>query len=313
MKKYTFIILLSLSIRAYSQDHPAFETGDIDNFWYAFDQLKFAVSKQDSIDIIQREYIDKATVCLKEFIKARDFTAKEYQVLIQRFPLFWNSVRPLTESIKNREDEIMKVLTIYESSLPDFKRPNVCFCIGALRTGGTVKNNFILIGSEIAAASPDVEKSEFKSIWLQSIIGATDNIVAMVSHEVIHTQQKWWMSTLVDRSLNEGVADFLSHKFTGAQINKIQMEYGTKFDCQLRKEFLGDFNRDKNDFSNWLYNGDNSKDRPADLGYYIGYRIAEEYYNKSDNKKKAIKNLLNRRRYMKIFKQSKYIHEDCEQ
>jgi uncharacterized protein YjaZ len=44
--------------------------------------------------------------------------------------------------------------------------------------------------------------------------------------------------------------------------------------------------------SNWLYQGDKSKDRPADLGYYIGYRIAQSYYEHASDKKQAIRDIL---------------------
>ena len=59
------------------------------------------------------------------------------------------------------------------------------------------------------------------------------------------------------------------------------------------------------------YNGSKSTDRPADLGYYIGYRIAEEYYNNSKDKTKVISILLDRKNYMKIFKKSEYIKKSC--
>ncbi len=46
------------------------------------------------------------------------------------------------------------------------------------------------------------------------------------------------------------------------------------------------------DASNWLYQGDKAKDKPADLGYYVGYKIVESYYNKAKDKKQAIKDIL---------------------
>ena len=46
------------------------------------------------------------------------------------------------------------------------------------------------------------------------------------------------------------------------------------------------------DTSHWLYQGDKSTDRPADLGYYMGCRIAEAYYQHSADKKQAIRDIL---------------------
>lgn len=134
----------------------------------------------------------------------------------------------------------------------------------------------ILIGTELAASTPETEKLEL-SPWIKSVVGTFGDVVSMVSHETIHTQQtKSKLTNLVEFTINEGVADFLSQKIAGFNINKIPFEYGLQNDCELRKEFLSDFSKKKSDISNWLYNGSKSTNRPVDLGYYIGYKIAEE-------------------------------------
>lgn len=292
---------------AQSQNKYVIETSDIDNFWNAYDKLENALNNQDSINIMQTEYIDKSSEYFKEFIRVRNFKAEEYIKLFKKYPKFWISIRKETENVTNRKSEIIKILDKYEQEIPNFKRPNVCFGIGCLRTGGTVSNNLILIGTEIAASTQDTEKSEL-SPWLKSVIGTNGDIVVMVSHETIHTQQKGgYLRDLVEHSISEGVADFLSEKISGIKINKVSYIYGVENDYELRKEFLNDYSINKNDISKWLYNGNNSKQRPADLGYYIGYRIAEELYNKSKDKKTVILNLLNRKKYLKIFKNSNYI------
>ena len=311
MKKIPLTLLFILIFGfANSQNKQIIETSDIENFWKAFDKLKYASNKNDSINIIQTEYIDISTKFFKEFIKVRNFKAEEYVSLIHKYPKFWSSIRKETENVKNRKDDIEKILDKYEKEIPNFKRPNVCFAIGCLRTGGTVSDNLILIGTEIAASTQETEKSELSN-WLKSVIGTFGDIVSMVSHETIHTQQKGNLSDLAEHSISEGVADFLSEKISGLTINKIAFKYGLENDCDLRKEFLFNYSKNKTDISNWLYNGSKSKNRPADLGYYIGYRIAEEYYNKAVNKEKAILDLLNRKNYKKIFKKSEYINKSC--
>ncbi|MBC7808379.1 MAG: hypothetical protein H7145_19775 [Akkermansiaceae bacterium] len=46
------------------------------------------------------------------------------------------------------------------------------------------------------------------------------------------------------------------------------------------------------DISNWFYQGDRAKDRPADLGYYIGYKICEAYYERAKDKNAAVRAML---------------------
>ena len=44
---------------------------------------------------------------------------------------------------------------------------------------------------------------------------------------------------------------------------------------------------DKSDLSHWLYNGPGS-----DLGYWVGYRIAKSFYDRTPNKRSAVARLL---------------------
>ena len=47
-------------------------------------------------------------------------------------------------------------------------------------------------------------------------------------------------------------------------------------------------------------------DRPADLGYYIGYKIAEAYYKNAADKKQAVKDILEIKDFNEFLKASKY-------
>jgi len=58
--------------------------------------------------------------------------------------------------------------------------------------------------------------------------------------------------------------------------------------------------------SKWLFNTGTIKNKPPDLGYFIGMRICEAYYNKQADKKAAIINLLDRSKYMEVMEQSGY-------
>lgn len=311
MKAITGILFaMLLQSVAYAQQH-IITTEDITHFWEAYDALSSAQSKEDSISIIQERYIDRATEHFKTFIHIRKFTAGEYVALLGKYPQFWKSVRPLTENIVNRKDEIEIVLQKFKRELPAFEIPDVCFAIGCLRTGGTIGNNLILIGSEIAAANTEVVKDEL-SPWLKSIIGNTGDIVSMVAHEAVHTRQRGKLRNagLLVPVLNEGIADFITEKISGMNINTLIHTYGKENACAIRDEFNDAINNKSTDLKPWLYNGNNSGGRVADLGYYVGYAIAELYYNKQSDKQKALEWLLDRSKYKKIYELSGY-KESC--
>jgi uncharacterized protein YjaZ len=62
------------------------------------------------------------------------------------------------------------------------------------------------------------------------------------------------------------------------------------------------------DTSKWLYNGGSIEDRPADLGYTVGYLITKSYYEQHPDKKQAVYELLNANDLTEIVKNSSYAY-----
>ncbi|PZU12126.1 MAG: hypothetical protein DI622_15495 [Chryseobacterium sp.] len=54
------------------------ETSDIKNFWNAYDDIKKLNDSTEKINHFQNVYINKGTVGLWDFIKAKDFTAESW-------------------------------------------------------------------------------------------------------------------------------------------------------------------------------------------------------------------------------------------
>jgi hypothetical protein len=57
---------------------------------------------------------------------------------------------------------------------------------------------------------------------------------------------------------------------------------------------------------NWLYQGEKAKDKPSDLGYYIGYKIVESYYKNAPDKKQAVRDILKIKNFEEFLKASRY-------
>jgi uncharacterized protein YjaZ len=49
-----------------------------------------------------------------------------------------------------------------------------------------------------------------------------------------------------------------------------------------------------------------SGEKPADLGYYVGYKICEAYYNQAKDKKQAVKDILTIQDYKQFLAKSGY-------
>jgi uncharacterized protein YjaZ len=128
-----------------------------------------------------------------------------------------------------------------------------------------------------------------------------------VAHELIHVQQKHPLtrkSSLLAQSIIEGGADFLGELISGDHINRHLHSYGNEREVALWNEFRKEMDRDK--VSGWLYNGGETKGRPADLGYYVGYKVVESYYLQTPDKRNAIKDILTIEDFSKFLKASGY-------
>jgi hypothetical protein len=278
-------------------------TLDITHFWEAYDQLPLAKTTQDSINIIQKMYLNRATEGLKEFQKVRYFEAESFVERIRKYPKFYNSVRNNT-MIPLQEGNFSSVTDGLKKIYPNAQPAKICFTVGPMSTGGTVSNGYLLIGIEMISGSSDCDVSEITNENLKGEImsrtGRSDVIAfikEMVTHEYIHTQQKkidknacsCW---LLENIIKEGVASFVSEKLilNTKENNSKAFKYVQENEKKLWEELKGQLC--SKDVSRWLYNAASSKDRPGDLGYRMGYNMAEAYYNNTADKKEAVKEMI---------------------
>ena len=311
--KRNLIIFLSFWVTVgFAQNQGDISTIDIDRFWEAYDQLPNCKTKADSINTFQVNYIDKASEGFKVFLQVRDFKAEEYYALTKKYPKFWASIRPNTLEIKNILGSLENIYSAFATTFPRDYQPKICFAIGALRTGGTDAGGYLLIGADIMAADKTTDKSELNK-WLKTVLTDEFEVASIVAHEYVHALQYNNLATIwaginhrvLMQCLREGAADFLAEKITGSTINKHIYEYGHAHEAEIWTAFKKDMK--SNRINNWLYQGMNTKNgEPADLGYFVGYKICESYYNKAKDKQQALDEILLIKNYKKLYKKSGY-------
>jgi hypothetical protein len=315
LKRFLLLCFLTqlFALNTYGQA-PVIVTSDIDNFWDSFDRLHNAKTKEDSILIMDVLYLGKASEGLKKLIKSRDLTAEKYVNSISYFPEYWKSVRNNTLSIGNYREEISQQMLLFEQSLKKFKTPKICFAIGVLSTGGTAKGNWLLIGTEMVASDSTTNRTGMNE-WLKTILPNQPHILEFTAHETVHTLQRkgpglvWGHLNhrLLTMVIIEGAADFVAEKVTGTSINDKMYTYGYTHEKEIWDEFSKEmFGKE---YKKWLYNGSSAKERPADLGYFIGYRICEAYYNQAEDKEKALHTILKTNNYRSFLKKSGYAEQ----
>jgi uncharacterized protein YjaZ len=127
-----------------------------------------------------------------------------------------------------------------------------------------------------------------------------------VAHECIHFQQNVGSRlNLLGQSIYEGSADFVGELISGRHTNPAAFEYGDEHEDELCREFVTKMNGE--DFTDWLYGTSKKDNRPNDLGYWIGYKIAKSYFEKATDKKQAVYDILNIKDYNEFLKKSGYL------
>jgi len=298
MRKTIYALLFCLLIfksATAQQQSSNFITADIYNFWKAYDKIISTTDSAQQYAYLNQFFIDKGTSGLKAIMQARNYTEKSYIDAINKYPLFWNSVRTNTLKAPEFADSIaanvLKLKTLY----PALKPAKIYFTIGALRTGGTTLDSMILIGSEIAMADAHTVTSEFPSelnglkINLKS---SPINIIVFTNvHEYVHTQQKTTLgNNLLAQCVLEGVAEFMAEKATEKPSTLPALGYGRANAEHVKNVFALQMFNTSNSF--WLYSDAENEFGVRDLGYYVGYAICEKYYNIATDKKQAIKEMI---------------------
>ncbi|WP_166924601.1 gliding motility protein GldB-related protein [Flavobacterium poyangense] len=294
MRCFLLIPFLIFTISSSGQNnHQQIVSDDINHFWDAYEKIISTNDSTKQLDFLKTLYLDKATPGLKSLIEVRNYTAKDFISAINQYPKFWSSLKSNTLNSEKLYPEIESDINKLKQVYPDLKPSTIYFSIGAFRTNGTIQNDRILIGSELALADETTFIEELPQ-WRQSFYkeyNPRKNIALLCTHEYIHTQQKEIVENLLSMCLYEGVAEFISCHVTGKKSSSPAIEFGKNNRQKVIDQFIADLFIMSNNY-NWLWGENRNNLKVRDLGYYIGYEICERYYSKSKDKAKALKTLI---------------------
>jgi len=273
-----------------------FITTDIEHFWKAYD----TGGVDGASAPFQTEYLNRASPGLKDFIASRNVTATSLVAMVRAYPRYFADIRASTlrlatdGGVKGRiRDGYRKIKDMYAPAV----FPPVTFLIGRFSTGGTTSSSGMLVGLEFYAVGPTTPLDELAKFQRDNV-RPLDSLPVIVAHEHAHILQGRAggiatkpNKTLLDQVLMEGGADFVAYLVTGGNINARLRDYAIPREAALWAEFKAAMHG--TDISQWLYNqGSATADRPGDLGYFIGYRIAESYYSKTADKALALRAII---------------------
>lgn len=263
---------------------------DVARFWEAFDALPAAADPVVDARILHDRYLAPGTDGLKEFTRLRIGKAEDLARTIRARPRYYAAIRENTARVASFEPAIRAGYERLAELFPKAEFPPVYFLIGRLNSGGTLTGNELLIGLEMMAADDATPRDELGA-WERSVIGGIERVPCYVLHELIHFQQRIDATRdLLAQAFAEGSADFLAELAVGCHLNGGVHAWALPREADLWREFSAVMHGD--DTTGWLYGGDANRERPADVGYFIGYRIARAYYERSSDKQRAVADIL---------------------
>ncbi len=296
MYKTLTILSFAVILASCQKQNSNIVTTDINNFWEAYDKI---TTTQDST--LQYKYLDslyfkKGTAGLDAIKRARNYTPQDYITAINSYPKFWASVRKNTlnadQYSAGLESGIEKLRELY----PDLKPAKIYFTIGALRTGGTTLDSLVLIGSEIAMGDKNTITEEFPENSRNGRrnyfnTNPIDDLILLNIHEYVHTQQNPQLNNLLSIAIREGIAEFVSTLAMEVPSASPAIAFGKNNAEKVRAKFEEEMFYTNNQ-SKWFWSDYPNEFGVRDLGYHIGYQIAENYYNQAENKEMAIKQMI---------------------
>ena len=268
---------------------------DVDLFWRVYDRVRAEPDRAKQVALLQRDYFLRASPGLAAFREAKGYDADAYVDAINRWPAYWDTVRPRTQGIALVMDRLAPLLRRLRELYPAARPATVYFEVGALRSAGTTLGDKVLIGAEMAAGDTGVDVSQmpeglqrfFRNYFASR---PAENLDLLIVHELVHTQQRGERGSLLAQAVYEGVADFVAQQVTGRLPDLDYVRYGPAHDAAIKAAFRRDMHASA--YDGWLYDNGDNPFATRDLGYYVGYAICSGYFARADDRPAALARMI---------------------
>jgi Predicted Zn-dependent protease (DUF2268) len=276
---------------------------DVENFWKAYD--KAIANPSAEKDIYKTDYFDIGTNALQFYYAYKISTLENFLLIHDLKKKYYASIKKSTLEAKQFKEEYQKSFVKLKEIYPNAIFPPIYFVIGKLNSAGTVSSDGLILAIDQACISANTDTTEL-SDWQKNNISSLENLPHTVAHELIHFEQSNIAddTTLLRAAIIEGMADFIGELISGKTANERLHVFAKGKEKDIWKDFKKEMYLDRG--SNWIANSDQETiDKPADLGYWVGYQICKSYYNETPDKKKAVYEMLHIQDFNKFLEKSK--------
>lgn len=257
---------------------PLIEIEDVERFY----KIDDAAGGHPTADQLQHDYIDPGSEGLHHLAKVRNVSGTAIAKTLTEHPEIYSDAKRCMAVLPQVRQRLQVAMRKLRDLYPEAKFPPVTIAVGRGKPVGVGSPAFgVQIGLEALCATN----------WMNPNV--EDRFVNVIAHEYAHVQQSQSLAddehpTVLEMSLIEGAAEFTAELISG-EISSYQF-VGTMNgrEKEIETAFVPD--EDKTDISKWLYNG--TREKPGDLGYWVGYRIVKSYYQHAADKRQAFREIL---------------------
>lgn len=280
MLRLAALAALALIGTPLSAAEPEIRTDDVDRFYRVY----AAANGRPTAEVLQRDYLAHASPGLIQLAKMRNITAERMAKAIETRPQIYEDARRCAAHLPRAEARLGEALRKLGGFYPQAKFPAVTVVVGRGSPVGVGDTSGVYIGLEALCA------------WTTPDPNEEDRLVHVIAHEYVHVQQAAFNAenpddTVLRIALTEGGAEFLGELMSGSVAYKHLAAAGRGREAEYEAAFAKDVGQ-KALGSAWVYNGQGTAERPGDLGYWIGYRIAKAYYMNAPDKAAAIRDII---------------------
>ena len=283
-------------------DQAEIVTSDVAHFWQAFDDAA-KVPQAERVGVYTKEYFDLGSQGLKDFIAFRHVTPGKLAEHVEQNRDYYAEIRPFIGKVVGQKAAIAVAFKHLKAIYPDAKFPaHIYFVVGPQRGVGMNSDNGIIFAAEMLATPPGTPY-DYRKV-------SADFVPFGAVHETVHFDQAYQAgdgTTLLQGVINEGTADFIASLVLpepGVRQITDRWQYGCPHEAELAARFAGELDATK--LEPWLFDHNPDTGWPPDMGYWLGYRIAQTYYDRAADKAAALRALLQVTDFKALLKASGY-------
>ena len=257
---------------------PVIQTEDVERFYRVYE----AANGQPTAEQLQHDYLDAGTEGLHQFAKIRHISGEAIAATLSKRPAIYADAKRCTAVLPRVRERLTLAMRKLGGLYPEARFPPVTIAVGRGKPVG--------VGSPVTGVQIGLE-ALCATNWLNANV--EDRFVNVISHEYVHVQQVQALvddekPTVLSMSLIEGAADFVGELISG-DVSYAYLKDMTKGrEKEIEMAFVADMT--SRDLSHWLYNS--TPEKPADLGYWVGYRIVKSYYQHASDKRRALREII---------------------